>query len=139
LTTPSGQTSGVKLNVHDNLTAGVDYTLTLDFDAARSIVLTGNGKYILKPVIRAVANAASGALEGIVSPAASYPKVYAIQGTDTVGTVADSTGKFYFQGLPAGTYTVDFVPVSPYIKKTVSNVAVTNGSVQDMGTITISK
>jgi hypothetical protein len=54
LTTPSGQTSGVKLNVHDNLTAGIDYTLMLDFDAAQSIVLTGNGKYILKPVIRAI-------------------------------------------------------------------------------------
>lgn len=139
LTTPSGQTSGVKLNVHDNLTAGVDYTLTLDFDAAQSIVLTGNGKYILKPVIRAVANAASGALKGVVTPAASYPKVYAIMGTDTVGTVADSTGNFYFPGLPAGTYTVNFVPVSPYVKKSVSNVTVINGSVQDMGTVTISQ
>ncbi len=139
LTTPSGQTSGVKLNVHDNLTAGIDYTLTLDFDAAQSIVLTGNGKYILKPVIRAVANAASGALKGVVTPAASYPKVYAIIGTDTVGTVADSTGKFYFPGLPAGTYTVNFVPLTPYIKKTVSNVVVSTGSVQDMGTVTITQ
>ncbi|MBS1521672.1 MAG: DUF4382 domain-containing protein [Bacteroidetes bacterium] len=139
LTTPSGQTSGVKLNVHDNLTAGIDYTLTLDFDAAQSIVLTGNGKYILKPVIRAIANAASGAIKGVVSPATSSPKVYAITGTDTVGTVADSTGKFYFPGLPAGTYTVNFEPVSPYVNKTVSNVAVTNGSVQDMGTVTITQ
>lgn len=139
LTTPSGQTSGVKLNVHDNLIAGIAYTLTLDFDAAQSIVLTGNGKYILKPVIRAVANAASGALKGVVTPAASSPKVYAIMGTDTVGTVADTTGKFYFQGLPAGTYTVNFVPVAPYVKKSVTNVTVTNGSVQDMGTITITQ
>ena len=139
LTTPSGQTSGVKLNVHDNLTAGIDYTLTLDFDAAQSIVLTGNGKYILKPVIRAVANAASGAITGIVTPAVSYPKVYAIIGTDTVGSVADSTGKFYFPGLPAGSYSVNFVPVSPYLKKTVSNVIVTNGAVEDMGIVTISQ
>jgi len=139
LTTPSGQTSGVKLNVHDNLTAGIDYTLTLDFDAAQSIVLTGNDKYILKPVIRAIANAASGALKGVVTPAASYPKVYAIMGTDTVGTVADSTGKFYFPGLPAGTYTVNFAPVSPYVNKTVSNVSVTNGTVEDIGTVTITQ
>jgi len=139
LTTPSGQTSGVKLNVHDNLTAGIAYTLRLDFDAAQSVVLTGNGKYILKPVIRAIPAAVSGALTGMVSPAASSPKVYAIMGTDTVGTVSDATGKFYFPGLNAGTYNVLFVPVSPYVAKTVSNVTVTDGSVEDMGTVTISQ
>src|SRR5258708_95528 len=69
LTTPSGQTSGVKLNIHDQLVAGIAYTLRLDFDAAQSIVLTGNGKYNLKPVIRAIPVAASGALTGIVAPA----------------------------------------------------------------------
>lgn len=137
LNTPSGQTSGVKLNLHDKLIGGVDYTLLLDFDAAQSIVLTGNGKYSLKPVIRAVAQAASGALTGTVTPAASAPKVYAITGTDTVGTIADSTGKFFFSGLPAGTYQVNFVPVSPYVAKIVTGVVVTNGAVQDMGTVTI--
>jgi hypothetical protein len=45
LTTPSGQTSGIKLKVQEELTAGVAYTLLLDFDAAKSIVLMGNGKY----------------------------------------------------------------------------------------------
>jgi hypothetical protein len=139
LTTPSGQTSGVKLNVHDNLMAGIGYTLLLDFDAAQSIVLTGNGKYILKPVIRAIPQAVSGVLTGVVTPAASNPKVYAINGTDTIGTVTDATGKFYFPGLPAATYQVNFVPVSPYLPKTVSGVAVVNGSVKDMGTITITQ
>jgi len=138
LTTPSGQTSGVKLSVHDTFTAGIDYTLRLDFDAAQSIVTTGNGKYILKPVIRAIPQAVSGALTGMVSPAASSPKVYAIMGVDTVGTVADATGKFYFPGLASGSYQVRFVPVSPYVIKTINSVSVTNGSVTDMGTVTIS-
>lgn len=137
LTTPSGQTSGVKLNVHDNLVAGIGYTMLLDFDAAQSIVLTGNGKYILKPVIRAIPVAVSGAITGTVTPIASSPKVYAIMGTDTVGTVADATGKFYFPGMPAGTYSVKFVPVSPYTVKTVTNVTVTTGIVQNMGSVTI--
>lgn len=139
LTTPSGQTSGVKLNVHENLTAGIEYTMLLDFDAAQSIVLTGNGKYILKPVIRAIPQAVSGAITGIVSPASASPKVYAITGTDTVGTVADATGKFYFPGLAAGTYNVEFVPVSPYAVKTVAGISVVNGSVKDMGTVTITQ
>jgi hypothetical protein len=139
LTTPSGQTSGVKLNVHDQLVAGIDYTLRLDFDAAQSIVLTGNGKYILKPVIRTIPVAVSGALTGMITPTASFPKVYAIMGTDTVGTIADASGKFYFPGLAAGIYKVNFIPVSPYLIKTVSNVTVTTGAVQDMGTITITQ
>ncbi|WP_295676433.1 DUF4382 domain-containing protein [uncultured Mucilaginibacter sp.] len=139
LTTPSGQTSGVKLNVHDNLVAGIDYTLRLDFDAASSIVLTGNGKYILKPVIRAIPAAVSGALTGMITPAISFPKVYAITGTDTVGTIADATGAFYFPGLAAGTYSVNFIPVSPYLTKTVGNAVVTTGAVQDMGTVTITQ
>jgi hypothetical protein len=139
LTTPSGQTSGVKLNVHDNLVAGVDYTLMLDFDAASSIVITGNGKYILKPVIRAIPAAVSGALTGIVTPAVSSPKVFAIMGTDTAGTIADAAGNFYFPGLAAGTYSVNFIPLSPYLTKTVGNVVVTNGAVTNMGTVTISQ
>lgn len=136
LNTPSGQTAGIKLNVHDDLTAGIDYTFRLDFDAGQSIVNTGSGKYILKPVIRAIASAVSGALQGTVSPVAAYPKVLAINGTDTVGTITDATGKFYFPGLAAATYTVKFYPLSPYAIKTLNNVMVTNGAVQDMGTVT---
>ncbi|MCO5937435.1 DUF4382 domain-containing protein [Mucilaginibacter sp. RB4R14] len=136
LTTPSGQTSGVKLKVMDNLTAGIAYTLLLDFDAGQSIVTTGSGKYILKPVIRAISQAVSGAITGLVIPIAAYPKVYAINGTDTVSTIADGTGKFYFPGMPAATYSVNFIPVSPYAVKTISNVVVVKGGVKDIGTVT---
>ncbi|HVW96251.1 MAG TPA: DUF4382 domain-containing protein [Mucilaginibacter sp.] len=139
LTTPSGQESGVKLNVQEDLKAGIAYTFLLDFDAAQSIVLTGNGKYILKPVIRAYSQAVSGAITGTVSPAESAPKVFAIMGTDTVGAVTDATGKYYFSGMTAGSYKVDFVPESPYLPTTMTNVVVTNGETTDMGTVTITK
>lgn len=139
LTTPSGQTSGVKLKVHDDLTAGIGYTLLLDFDAAASIVTTGSGKYILKPVIRAIPQAVTGAMVGFVIPASSNPMVYAIKGTDTVGTVTDATGKFYFAGLEAGTYKLNFIPVSPFAIKSVDNIVVTNGSVATVSTVTISQ
>ena len=137
LTTPSGQTSGVKLKIQDDLEPGVAYTLLLDFDAAKSIVQTGNGKYILKPVIRAIPNAVSGSITGIISPAASSPKIYAITGTDTLGTISDASGKFWFPGVSAGTYKVEIQPVSPYLNKTIENVTVVQGSVKDLGTITI--
>lgn len=137
LTTPSGQSSGVKIKVNETLESGVAYTMLLDFDAAKSIVQTGNGKYILKPVIRAIPNAVSGVITGIISPAASSPKIYAITGTDTLGTVSDATGKFWFPGVTAGTYKVEILPVSPFVNKTISGVVVVTGSTKDLGTIAV--
>jgi len=51
LETPSGQTSGLKVQVHADLKAGFAYKILLDFDVEKSIIKTGNGKYKLKPVI----------------------------------------------------------------------------------------
>ncbi len=137
LTTPSGQSSGVKLKVNEELEAGVAYTMLLDFDAAKSIVQTGNGKYILKPVIRAIPSAVSGSITGVISPAASSPRIYAINGADTLGTVSDASGKFWFPGVVAGSYKVEIIPVSPYAAKTIDNVVVVTGTTKDLGTITI--
>jgi hypothetical protein len=141
MTTPSGQTAGVKLKVHEELTAGVAYTMTLDFDVAKSVVQTGNGKYILKPVIRAIPQAVSGALTGVIDPAASKATVWARIGVDSTSAIADpTTGKFFFAGLDSGTYTLRVVPVSPYLPKTLQgNVVVTKGSVKDVGTITVTQ
>ena len=139
LKTPSAQQSGLKIQVHASLTGGITYKIILDFDAARSIVTTGNGSFNLKPVIRSVVQAESGAIKGLVTPAASTPAVFAIQGTDTVATTyADQlTGKFLLNGIAAGTYTVSFAPKSGYIARDSSGVNVTLGSVTDLGTIEI--
>jgi len=51
LDTPSAEQSGLKIKIDKNLGFTTD-SLTLDFDAAASIVETGNGKFILKPVIK---------------------------------------------------------------------------------------
>jgi hypothetical protein len=53
LKTPSGQESGLNVQVHQDVTGGILYRLTLDFDAGRSIIKAGNsGNYLLKPVLR---------------------------------------------------------------------------------------
>src|SRR5260221_321957 len=142
LTTPSAQQSGLKIQVHTTLTAGFTYKITLDFDAARSIVSTGSGAFILKPVIRSIVDAQSGAIKGMVTPAASTPAVDAIQGTETVATTyADpSTGNFLLKGLAAGSYSVAFAPKTGYVTPPdLTNVTVTVGNVTDVGTITISQ
>ncbi|MFN8241933.1 MAG: DUF4382 domain-containing protein [Bacteroidales bacterium] len=137
LTTPSAQQSGLKLNVHAELVDGIAYEYIIDFDAARSIVHTGNGKHILKPVIRVFTKSVSGAIEGVVSPAKAKPLVYAISAQlDSVSAFADTTsGKFMFRGLSSGSYKLRFLPVSPYKDSTLYNVAVTNGIVTKLDTL----
>ena len=51
LDTPSGQTSGLKLQVQADLEAGKAYIVTLNFDPYESVKKTGNDKYKLVPVI----------------------------------------------------------------------------------------
>jgi len=141
LTTPSAQQSGLKVQIHTDLKEGITYKILIDFDAARSIVSTGSGKFILKPVIRTVVEAESGSVKGLVSPVASRPAVYALSGTDTIATTfADSTsGKFLLKGLAAGTYNVSFAPKSGYLPTTKENVSVTVGNVTDIGTVMIAQ
>ena len=141
LSTPSAQQSGLKIQIHTELKAGVVYSILLDFDAAKSIVKTGGGDFKLKPVIRSIVEAESGAIKGIISPVAASPAVYAINGQDTVATsFADQlSGKFLLKGVPAGTYTIRFAPGTGYVASTKSSVAVTVGSVTDLGTILIAQ
>lgn len=51
LVVPSGQQSGIKIKINENIPVNRDLMITLDFDAEKSIVKTGNDKYMLKPVI----------------------------------------------------------------------------------------
>ena len=54
LKTPSAQQSGLKIKFDSvvKLEAGFRYSMTIDFDAKKSIVLTGNHGCLLKPVLR---------------------------------------------------------------------------------------
>ena len=111
LETPSAQQSGLKLNIQQDVQDGILYTITLDFDVAKSIVKTGNNKYILKPTIRTILNAAGGSIKGVVMPKTFQSAVYAVQGVDTVAsTFTDSDGGYLLRGLAAGTYGVFYKP-----------------------------
>ncbi len=128
----------MKLNLHADLQEGITYKILLDFDVARSIVSKGSGAYSLKPVIRAVSEATSGAIKGTVSVPESTPAVYAISGIDTLGTsFADATGKFLIKGLDAGNYTVSFAPATGYSIADKTGVVVTVGNVTDLGIVTV--
>jgi hypothetical protein len=140
LKTPSGQQSGLKLNINATLTGGILYRLWIDFDAGRSIVATGNGKYILKPVIRTYADALGGSIKGNVLPAAAKPEVWAVQGTDTLMALPDTaTGYYFFAGVNAGPWNLLFHAQDSAYADTTSLVTVSTGVVTDAGTVTLRK
>lgn len=137
LKTPSAQQSGLKLNVQAELEAGIEYKLWLDFDARRSIVVTGNNNFILKPVIRTYAEATSGSVKGIILPAAGVNWIYAIQNTDTIATAKPDllTGAFQIGGLGSGAYTISVDAIAPLNSTAITGVNVTIGQVADIGTV----
>jgi hypothetical protein len=139
LQTPSAQQSGLKLNVDAQLVAGVEYRLWLDFDANRSVVVTGNNKYILKPVIRTFTQANGGSIKGMVFPAASVKGIFAIQGTDTVASALPdvTTGAFLMAGLNPGAYNVAIAGNGILKDTVVANVNVTVGQASSIGSITL--
>jgi len=138
LFTPSAQQSGLKLNLQANLTEGITYKVLLDFDAGKSIVARGNNTFLLKPVVRAISEATTGAIRGSITPLESNPGIYALNGTDTVATTfPDQDGKFLIRALPAATYHIKFAPKTGYLAKEIVDVDVTTGTVKDLGVVTI--
>lgn len=143
---PSGAQTGIKLNVNAEIEPDITYTLLLDFDAARSVVVQGTDQsgteYLLKPVIRATNEAITGNISGTVEPNDVETFVYAISGTETLSStkVSEVDGTFKLIGLEAGSYTVSVEPVSDnYQTEEISDVEVTVGETNDIGTITLSQ
>jgi hypothetical protein len=51
LTIPSSYNTGIKINVDATIPSNQTVTITLDYDAGKSINKNGNGEYIMNPVI----------------------------------------------------------------------------------------
>ena len=112
---PSGQIAGGSFVV----AAGDNKDLNLDFNACRSIVTQGNGRYRLKPVLHAGEVGLQSSISGTVIDGATMQAVaggttvVALEQKDSNGvdrvvmeTVAEPNGGFSFCPLPAGTYDV---------------------------------
>ena len=136
LTVPSGLQTGLKLVGNFDVPPGGLTDVALDFDAQRSVILTGSGRYMLKPVVRALTFTAAGTISGTVAPANTPTTVYALQSPDTVAsTLAAADGSFQLAALPAGTYNVAFHPDTAYRDTTLAGVAVTAGNTTSLGTV----
>lgn len=138
LKTPSAQQSGLKLNVHQELLGGEAYAYVIDFRVVKSVVKTGNDKYILKPVIRVFTEAITGSIKGVVQPAEAKPLVMAIMDEDTVSTYSDSvSGVFMIRGLTEGNYSVEFKPLEGFKDTVLSDIGVIPGQVTEVDTVYI--
>ena len=131
----------MKIQVNETLLDGITYSILLDFDAAKSVVATGSGKFNLKPVIRAVTEARDGAITGTVLPADENVAVYAMVGDDTLGTsyAVENNASWFIGGLEAGSYNIVFDPgeLSTFASKTIENVNVSLGTINDIGENTL--
>lgn len=136
LETPSAQQSGLKLNIHQDVSEGIEYQLLLDFDVAKSVHETGNGKYVLKPTIRTVMQAIGGSIRGTVAPDSLQTAVLAIQGADTLASTYTSNGSYLIRGLNAGTYDLHFLPGDSSLTKQVkAGIVVNTGVVTTVDTL----
>jgi hypothetical protein len=136
LEVPSGEQSGLKLVGNFDVPTNGVLDVALDFDASRSIVATGAGGYILKPVVKVLATRAAGAITGTLSPAGIPATVWALQSPDTLGsTRVAADGHFALSVLASGVYSVRVSPDSAYRDTTLNGVVVTAGSSQSLGTI----
>lgn len=104
-------TSGIKVNINLSAQAGQNYGYLIDFNAAESIVQTGSGNYLMKPVLVATPQNLAGSIAGTVKnnagTAVSNAEVLAEQnGTVVNSGVTDANGNFQINALPAGTYTL---------------------------------
>jgi len=136
---PSGTQTGIKLNSEFDIAAGELYELVLDFDADRSIHLTGNGVYMLKPVIRVQAMVTSGSISGVVLPVAARAVISTILAPDTVSAFADTlSGAFKLMALPAGSYSVTITPGDTLLADTtIAGVLVVAQQDTNLGTVTL--
>ncbi len=139
LEVPSGSQSGLKLNHQFTIESGKLYELLLDFNVDKSIVITGNGKYKLKPTIRVMPIVISGSISGQVLPLEAQPTIWTVYGTDTITTYTNLQGFFKLMALPAGLYDVNIIPADTviYMDTTITNVQVIANQDTDLGTITL--
>jgi hypothetical protein len=109
LDTPSAVQSGIKLVGQFDVAAGQRSDIVIDFDACKSVITKGNGKYALKPVVKMLPSAING-IAGFVSTAllGSHVTVSAQQNGNIVSatTPNPTTGEFLLSRLVPGSYDV---------------------------------
>ncbi len=122
LKVPSGSQTGIKIKIKNDLTVeeGKVVEVLLDFDLSKSFVVKGNpatpsgiNGFNFKPVLRAVATAASGRVEGTILEGINdmplentYVVLTSQDDNEVYEAYTDDKGYFALIGLPTGLYDI---------------------------------
>jgi len=139
LEVPSGSQSGLKLIHQFTIESNKLYELLLDFNVEKSIIITGNGQYKLKPTIKVTPVVISGSISGQVLPLDAQPTIWTVYGTDTISTYTDLQGHFKLMGLLQGLYDVNIIPLDTMVYRdtVITGVQVIANQETDIGTVTL--
>jgi hypothetical protein len=136
LTTPSGQQTGLKMNIDMDVGANQMIDLVLDFDACKSVVRAGaSGQYLLKPVVSVIPRFISGVSGFVGAVEANGNTLITLQQAGVVvkATAPDSSGAFLLQPVAPGTY--DVVITAPgQATEVITDVVVSADTVTPLGT-----
>ena len=116
----------MKLVHQFTVNSGQRVDLLLDFDACKSIVQTGNGKYKLKPVIKVIPFVLNG-IQGFIDKTLTNVRVSAQQQGEIIReTVLNTTtGEFFLAHLDPGNYDV-VITADGHATAVISGVPVAN-------------
>lgn len=138
LTTPSGQQSGLKMNVNLSVPAGQVADVAIDFDGCKSFVRAGNsGQILLKPVLSVlpILSTAGQRVVGFVDASlASTGTSVSLQaaGVPVRATAPDSSGRFTLYPVPAGQYDL-VITATGRVNAVMTGVPVTNNGTTLIG------
>ncbi|MDX1585880.1 MAG: DUF4382 domain-containing protein [Balneolaceae bacterium] len=137
LSVPSGTESGFKVNLNATVSEDVPVTKIIDFDVARSIAVTGNGQYLLNPVLSVFDPETSGSISGQMVPQGVPALVSAVIGDQIIATTyIENDGTFLLSGLEENFYNVRIEPNSTqYADTTIFETEVENAQTTDLGII----
>lgn len=144
LDTPSGIQSGIKLIHQFTVNSGQRVDLLLDFDACKSVVLTGNGKYKLKPVISVipfVLNGIDGFLSiGLFPQQTDVNRIVVsaqVNGQVVRSTIPNAvTGEFFLAHLDPGNYDVVITAINSPTNTCCATVVIAGVPVPNSTSIT---
>ena len=141
LTIPSGNQTGLKLNQGFDVPAGGSANFTIDFDLRKSVHVTGNGTYMLRPTLRLVNNTMVGSISGTVDPSLipsdCSPAVYVFSGTGATPDDIDTDNTYHDPVTTAsvnptdGTYRAAFLEAGDYTIAYTCDAAADDPTIDD--------
>lgn len=137
LSVPSSEESGYKVNLDATVSEDAPTTKVIDFDVARSIAVTGNGEYILNPVLKVYDPNNTGKISGQLVPQGVPALVTGMIGNQIIATTyVEEDGTFLLSGLDENVYKVLIQPDSrQYADTTLFEKEVTVAQTNSLGII----